>query len=283
MSIVWTDEKLDQLHSCLLRIILEVDRVCRKNGITYFLGGGTLLGAVRNGGFLPWDEDADLMMKRDDYERFRRAAKKELGADFFIQDHETDPHSHRPYIRVRLNGTIMATDFSSHFPSSHQGIFVDIFCHDKTAKSRIGQKLHIAATVAVNSLVFRKWESMAEGIRSNGIKSIISRPFPIRLIEKWQDRIYRLFDRKAENKFLYDGMGKHLRRGGFPEKWLDDNKRIIFEGHMLPVPSGYDEYLKWLYGDYKRVPERSEQTPSADVVKLEFGKQIITEEEHEGK
>ncbi|MCM1226315.1 MAG: LicD family protein [Clostridium sp.] len=282
MSIVWDRKKLDQLHSCLMKIILEVDRICEKNGITYFLGGGTLLGAVREGKLLPWDDDADLMMKREDYDKFCVLAEYELRTDFFIQNHKTDPHSHRPYVRVRLNNTVMATEFSSHFPSSHQGIFVDIFCHDKTANGKLAQKLHVIETVVINSLVFRKWESMAIPKIKKGWKSIISALFPIKILEKWQDSIYKRYFGKKDHCYLYDGMGKHLKRGAFPEKWLESSVKIPLDGNLLPVPCGYDEYLHWLYGDYHRIPDKADQTPAANIVKLDFGKwNLLTEEDHE--
>lgn len=282
MSIVWDRKKLDLLHSCLMKIILEVDRVCEKNNITYFLGGGTLLGAVREGKLLPWDDDADLMMKREDYDKFCSLAEDELQTDFFIQNHKTDPHSHRPYVRVRLNNTVMATEFSSHFPSSHQGIFVDIFCHDKTANGKLAQKLHVIETVVINSLVFRKWESMAIPKIKKSWKSVISELFPIKTLEKRQDSIYKKYFGKKECRYLYDGMGKHLKSGAFPEKWLENAVKIPFGGNMLPVPCGYDEYLHWLYGDYHRIPDEADQMPAANIVKLDFGKwNLLTEEDHE--
>lgn len=282
MSIVWTEKNLRQLHYCLMKIILEVDRICKKNNIMYFLAGGTLLGAVRNGGLLPWDDDADLMMKREDYDRFSNIAENELQPDFFIQNHKTDPYSHRPYIRIRLNNTVMATEFSSHFPDSHQGIFVDIFCHDKTSNIKFFQKLHVLQTVAINSLVFRKWENMSKSGIKKGWKNFISDLFPMKTLEKWQDNTYKKFSGKNNHNYLYDGMGKHLKRGAFPEEWLENTEKISLDGHMLPVPRGYDEYLKWLYGNYHKIPEKEKQVPAANIVQLDFGKwKLLTEEDHE--
>lgn len=88
-----TKDLLEKLQKVELEMLIEVDRICRKNNIKYSIMYGTLLGAVRNGGFIPWDDDCDVVFKRDEYEKFFEACKKDLDTSkFFLQEHRTDPN-----------------------------------------------------------------------------------------------------------------------------------------------------------------------------------------------
>lgn len=97
-----TKDLLEKLQKVELEMLIEVDRICRKNNIKYSIMYGTLLGAVRNSGFIPWDDDCDVVFKRDEYEKFFEACKKDLNTSkFFLQDHRTDPHYLFGYGKLR--------------------------------------------------------------------------------------------------------------------------------------------------------------------------------------
>ncbi len=112
-----------------LRITKEIDRICRKNNIGYFICSGTLLGALRNGSFIPWDDDIDIGMLRADYDKFIECAKTDLGSDFFLQVPSTDPQTPYLYGKLRLNNTEYVTSYTE-LRDSHKGISVDIFPFD---------------------------------------------------------------------------------------------------------------------------------------------------------
>ena len=100
------DKQLRQLQLIELEMLLEVDRICRKNQINYTITGGTLLGAVRHKGFIPWDDDADVALLRDEYERFCDACEKDLDKEkFFLQNWETDKNFNSGYAKLRRNNT----------------------------------------------------------------------------------------------------------------------------------------------------------------------------------
>ena len=138
-------ETLGKLHKTLLVILKEIDRVARKNKIEYTLEGGTLLGAVRHGGFIPWDDDADVILTRDEYKKFYKACKKDLDKKhFFLQEYRTDPEYPWGYSKMRLNNTAIIQEKQEEL-NFHKGIFVDIFIYDGVPDNMILRELHYGA------------------------------------------------------------------------------------------------------------------------------------------
>ena len=119
---------LDKVHSVLLEMIDEVDRICRKHDIVYFLEGGTALGQVRHGGFIPWDDDVDLVMLRNDYNKFIEIAKKELNPNYVVQTHENEPLYTNFHLKIRKLYTIYPQGYNKDY--NYKGIQLDIFPFD---------------------------------------------------------------------------------------------------------------------------------------------------------
>ena len=111
----------------MLDELIEVDRICKKYNISYWLDSGTLLGAVRHKGFIPWDDDIDICMLQEDYEKFFSIAKKELNDKYFLQVKETDEMTTSPYMKVRHRDSILIEENFTEKEKFHQGIFLDIF------------------------------------------------------------------------------------------------------------------------------------------------------------
>ena len=123
-------ELLRKLQMTELEMLIEVDRICRKYNIQYFLDGGTLLGAIRHNGFIPWDDDADIIMLRGEYEKFCKACKKELDTErFFLQDYRTDKHYLWGFAKMRRNHTTFLREGQEHV-KCHTGVCIDIFYCD---------------------------------------------------------------------------------------------------------------------------------------------------------
>lgn len=102
----YSPEIIRELQLTELQMLKAFDQICRKYNIKYIIDAGTLLGAVRYGGFIPWDDDVDVRMLRDEYERFCKACKKELNTDYFLQNNETDPGYRWGYARLLKNDTV---------------------------------------------------------------------------------------------------------------------------------------------------------------------------------
>lgn len=258
-----TQEELRQLHGLLLDMMDQFDALCREHDIQYFLGGGTLLGAIRHEGFIPWDDDVDLMMTRQNYDKFCSLPAEAFPDGWFLQTFQTDPHYHGDMAKIRLDGTVYSTEFSSRFPQMHQGVFIDIFAHDRTATNTKMQKLHIFCTTLARSMVFHKWEETPMQFygKHKVICAIVTgliRIFPMNFLERIREWTYRWYE-KSDNNYLYDGMGMHLQHGAFPAYWLDRAVYRTFAGRQFPVPEHYDEYLTFSYGDYRQLPAEEDR------------------------
>lgn len=269
------DGRLDAIQKIQLDCLLEVDRICKKHNIRYFLGGGTLLGAIRHRGFIPWDDDSDIMMLREDYDKFCKIAESELPAGITFQSNRTDRNCFYEFSKLRIDGTSFATGFAKEHRGMHNGIALDIFCHDKTANSRLGQKLHLAMTVFTRALVFNKWNGrkVDNGSRiQTAVTNFFVRLFPLRFSLWLMNRTISFFKRKKNARFLYDGMGRNVYNGVFPIDLLDEAVYMDFEDCMLPVPKRYDEYLRFLYGDYMELAPLSTRLGCHEILLCDIGK-----------
>lgn len=268
------DGRLGSIQNILLSYLLEVDRICKKHNIKYFLGGGTLLGAIRHHGFIPWDDDADIMMLREDYDKFCKIAQSELPKNMTFQSNETDKHCYYEFAKIRLDNTIFATGFAKNHKTMHNGLAFDIFCHDKTANSRLGQKIHLGMTLFTRALVFNKWNNRKtdNGNRlQTAFTNFCIKLFPIRFSLWLERKTLSFFKRKKNAKYLYDGMGRNVYNGSFPISYLDVAVYVDFEGYKLPVPKEYDKYLTFLYGDYMELAPLSTRLGCHEIKLCDIG------------
>lgn len=261
-----TQEKIPQVQNCLFQMLCEVDRICKKHGIPYFLAGGTLLGAVRHRDFIPWDDDLDIMMLRRDYRRFLEAAPKELPSNLFLQTPATEKGNHYLITKLRLEGTVFATELLMGFPDLHRGIFVDIIAQDYTANSRLGRKIHLESSRVARSLVYRKWTG-----KGCAPLRFLLRCLPFGLLEWFQHRVLTLFEGWPGRRFLYDSMGTNLDKGAYPASWLWRQAEVEFHGKRFPAPAEYDKYLRYLYGDYMKLPPQDRRRSGHNVVLVDLG------------
>ena len=269
------DGQLEKLHERLFECLDEFDRICRENDISYFLGGGSLLGAVRYGSIIPWDDDIDVMMTREEYERFLSVVDTTINKErFFFQSSETDPSYHSLFTKLRIEGTLFATEFSSRFAHMHQGVFIDIFVHDKTSDIKAVRKLHVFFTLFARSLVFNKWADKPMHFYGRfrhicQAATWVMKRCSMKTLERFQHRVVTFFD-KRDTHYLYDGTGEHLRHGGFPAKWLSQAEYIRFGERSYPVPKDADRYLAYSYGDYKKPVPASLRRSGHDIVEFDF-------------
>lgn len=147
----YREDELRRLQDALYETLGEVDRICKKHGIRYFVTGGTAIGAYFWQKILPWDDDVDVGMMRQDYERFAKVAQQEMGDRFFLQTPETEPHTPFFFMKVRMNGSRFSESTFRHI-RMHQGIYVDIFPFDRIPRQPWLERLQHRLLYFLNGL-----------------------------------------------------------------------------------------------------------------------------------
>ena len=276
------DSKLRQLQLCELEILDEFVRVCEKNKLQYYLVGGTLLGAVRHQGFIPWDDDIDVAMPREDYDKFAEIAASELGAQYFYQSPETDPHYFLTYAKIRKNGTEV---YEERFKGAkfHKGVFIDIFPLDFCPKP--GPVCHFLFNVLA-VMNYRGQVDSGEAYRpyeelSGKIGYAVLGLFSPRGLVQLRRKLLSLSKRLSHRQFVANYPGAYgYRKEVFPYGWYENVAQLSFEDRTFAAPTGFDKILRRAYGeDYLSLPpeEKRRQHISVDRVDLkgesDYGKE----------
>lgn len=248
-----TNEINETLHrdhqTALCGLLREFDRVCRRLDIPYIIFAGTMLGAVRHQGFVPWDDDIDIMMLRKDYERFLQEAEKILDKEKFFLQKEFSEHWPMFFSKLRRNGTTCLEKFHPKDSEIHQGIYIDIFPCDNAAESGIGRLLQFAASkvVIAKSLDARGYDTDS---RKKKAVMALCRILPMKPF-LW------MVQRGDENSDLvhsFLGGANAFRKNIYPRNYFTERISLLFEDREYPVSAHYDELLRQLYGDYMQIP-----------------------------
>ena len=271
-----TSEDLMRLHSALVYITKEIDRVCRDNGIKYSLIGGSLLGSVRHRGFIPWDDDMDIAMLRDDFERFVSACEAGgLKPEFDLQTNTNDKGYVYGHAKVLLKGTSLV-QFGHERTSYRKGIFVDIFPFDSIPNSWVLCQTHKYRDYLCKKLLRQKLNIANDpswGVKEkivyrciSVISKLFSKDFLVRILNKNMVRYRGSLSEKITNLCGYYGYEKET----VPRRLFDSVEECEFEGAVFFRISAYDEYLNHIYGNYMQLPPE-EKRRTHGFQKLDFG------------
>lgn len=273
----YTTEMLKSVQKVELEILLKFDSICKKYNIRYQLFSGTLLGAIRHKGFIPWDDDIDVCMLRDDYEMFlRKCDIQDLGETFFLQTNITDPTSIIQFAKLRKNNTIFEPD-NEVGSASHKGIYIDIFPLDNVKPyTKKGERQYKSfnfwysiVTSSVKSRVLTASTLSKKIIR--WFFYIITKIVPKQYIDKKIQKILKQFNNeKTEyvNHLSNGTTGIRPKRFLMKRAVFEDMINVEFEGHFFPAPRDYDSVLSQSYGDYMTLPPVEERKSHHGIVNL---------------
>lgn len=260
-------KSLKQIWDIQVELLLEVDRICEKCQIRYHISDGTLIGAVRHHGHIPWDDDADVSMLREEYEKFREACKKELDqTKYYFQEQGLTEGYRWGYGKIRKKGTVFIKPGQEHLPYE-QGICIDIFPIDGVPDGYISYVLH-----DFKCFCYRKifWSEVGKTVEKNPFIRIAYRllaliPFDV-VCKSFQKFIEKSNQRAGQRVRLLVYQQPRGGRGNKRE-WYLYSSEYQFDGHVLKGIAEYDEYLNYIYGNYKELPPIEERTvhPAAQL------------------
>ena len=251
---------LDHLHSDMLEIYKEVASICDRHNLKYFVVGGTLLGAVIHKGYIPWDDDFDIAMPRDDYDKFIDIYSKELSDRFYLHHTSTDSNYWIPFAKVRINNTIFLEEKRKNV-DSHAGIYMDIFPFDYAGKcNTLSARLKWRIMTWMNNYIYTKVTGISKESKSGKILNCIFSLFTIKRLSLMRDNIMRSFDRGDRVFYVDLAGGRRLVNSYFRVDDILPIKEMIFGDISVKVPEDPNKYLLQLYTErYKIIPPKEQQ------------------------
>ena len=242
----------------ILEIMKYIDKLCRENGIVYYIMGGTALGAIRHGGFIPWDDDLDIFMTPSEYAKFKAVFENTKHPQFVLQEWKTTP-DYLEYAKIRMNGTTFIEEHFKDRKEMHHGIYVDIMILHKVPESKFTQKVvyYYSKFVTLYGLSQRNWRPKTK-MQALILKSL--KFLPCKLMAKiCYKKIYKYDNRESNYRYCYWITPAKFKNGLFDKSFFETPVEIPFEDTTLLGSEKIKEYLTYRYGDYMKLPDEAQQ------------------------
>lgn len=245
---------LKEAQAIMLEMLVKFDAICQKHNLEYWLDSGTLLGAVRHDGFIPWDDDIDISMPVEDYRTFAKIAQSELTEGMFLQNKTTDPSFPFDYMKIRSDkATIIEFHEEGKEVAYHQGVFVDIFPMFAINETKINHLFYQYSFSAIRFFSAKKFN--CSRIR--------------KFLKKSLERLHIGWEKKNGTNVIYSGKMPDVA-GAFDYNAIYPLKKMKFEGIEFFVPNDCDHYLSTLYSkSYMEIPPKEKQTVHACEMRIE--------------
>lgn len=253
-----SQQSVRMVQDKILETMKIIDKLCRENGIVYYIMGGTALGAVRHGGFIPWDDDLDIFMAPDQYKKLKTVFENSNSEQFILQEWRTDK-KYLEYAKIRMNGTTFIEENFKDCKDMHHGIYVDIMILHKVPENKFIQKIvyYESKFVTLYGLSQRNWKPKSKS-QEVVLKSL--KFMPCKLIARIAySHIYRYDNRKDNYKYCYWITPAKFRNGLFDKTFFEKPIDIPFEDTMLLGSEKIKEYLEYRYGDYMKLPSEEQR------------------------
>lgn len=262
-----------------LRLLIELDRICTIHEIKYQIGFGTLLGAIRHQGFIPWDDDVDVVMLRSEYDRFVSVVDRELDPSIFFQSKDTDVDYYHAFAKLRSN-TMMLREKSTAHLSAHEGVWLDIFPMDALADDAKKRTAQIKGTKRYHQLISAFYYTFVSTDKKSlkGFIQLIMCNFN-RVFRRFNVLVPYFYD-KREKLILSESTSSSQEMACLVENTSLSTyeKNIVskasllnsishqFEGYNFPIPYDFHDVLTRTYGDYLQLPPLEEQVSNHFII-----------------
>ena len=255
-------QAIKEVQNKILEIMMFIDKVCRDYGIVYYIIGGTALGAVRHGGFIPWDDDLDIFMTPENYKKFKYTFNEFNSNKFVLQEWKI-VNDYLEYAKIRMNGTTFIEESFKNRKDMHQGIYVDIMILHKYPTSRLIQKViyYESKYVTLVALSQRNWKPKSQMQKvALGILKILPNKF---ISSKCYKYIYKYKNLMSDFVYCYFITKAKFHQGVFDKDIFEEPVDVLFEDTVLMGPTKIKKYLELRYGDYMKLPSKEQQ--KADI------------------
>lgn len=263
------DENTD-IKECqrrILSIFRQVDEICKKYDLRYFAIGGTCLGAVRHMGFIPWDDDMDIAMPREDYEKFKKIAKTELSENLEIRPECQGEHNRLYFMKVYDNETAYIGQEILRYPECYTGVTLDIMPLDGIPSKKLQKNIYFIKLKIYRLMDYAKKFAFDKELNIGRAKLIVILGKLIaKLFEKKPANYFSNKYVKLQKKYTYEESRElcytwsyRAHKVIFPKQDFRDYVEMKFEDTMMRCPIGYDNFLTLLYGKYMELPPIEQQ------------------------
>ncbi len=256
---IMPQEEIKIMHKIQLELLKEVDRICKKCEINYAIVAGTLLGAVRHKGFIPWDKDADIGMVRKEYDKFAKACETEMNhEEFYFQDHRNTEGYRWGYGKVRKKNTLLIREGQEHMPYE-SGVGIDIFPLDHVPQAWFPQVCHHTYCALLRKFTWCHIGKTDEKKKSLRVLYTIMDCVPEKKVKKALDRWIAKCSKKESPLVRILMFPTLTQYRYYYKKWYTELAPITFEDCQLMGAEDYDGYLTFKFGDYMTPPPQKEQ------------------------
>ncbi len=259
------NKETDKLKKIELEILDHFVYFCKQNNLTYYLTYGTLLGAIRHKGFIPWDDDIDVAMPPKDYQKFLELYSKDKQDKYLLQYVNNEKYYHTIFAKIRKNNTCMV-EKEWQYIKIHKGINIDIFPLFPYPNDKKDAK-KLIFNLKLSQLLLSK-NNKTSSIK-NKILFFILRFIPRKITNKW---VIKMLDKALNyNKPFSCYKTDELKDPVVKTDWFKETMELPFEDRKYTVPKNYDEILKTMYGDYMTPPKEEDRIGHGDII-LSFNK-----------
>lgn len=269
------NDKIKFLQLEMIDILDSFHKICQKNGLRYYLVFGTLLGAIRHKGFIPWDPDIDVAMMRDDYEKLRDVFENNNIEGFYLEHYKNEKNHISPHYVLRKNGTYIDyyKDEDLKFIPSHKGIYIDIFPLDEAPIDKNEQIKHDRRIRRISRIIVLKY-APTYGEKTSQCKKIAKRvvqilmtPFSFERLNTKLNQVMQMYNGSNSGLIACCGAIGFYKQCLFEQSVYGTPREVEFEGKIFYAPSKAELFLTKRYGNYLELPPEAERYTYFECIK----------------